>query len=61
MKQLITGFNVMEYKVNVAADNLRLKITFADPLPRSINILIYAEIDNIIDITNNRNIQMDYT
>ena len=41
--------------------NLRLEITFAQPLQKPTNILIYAEFDNIIEITNNRNIQMDYT
>ena len=40
--------------------NLRLEINFARALPKAINILVYAEFDNIIEITNNRNIQVDY-
>ena len=40
--------------------NLRLEINFARALLKALNILVYAEFDNIIDITNNRNIQLDY-
>ena len=40
--------------------NLRLEINFATALSKAINILVYAEFDNIIEITNNRNIQIDY-
>ena len=40
--------------------NLRLEINFANALPKAINILVYAEFDNSIEITNNRNIQIDY-
>ena len=40
--------------------NLRLEINFARALPKAINILVYTEFDNIIEITNNRNIQVDY-
>ena len=40
--------------------NLPLEINFARALPKAINILVYVEFDNIIEITNNRNIQVDY-
>ena len=41
--------------------NLRLEMNFASVLAHTINIIVYAEFDNIIEISNNRNIQFDYT
>jgi hypothetical protein len=40
--------------------NLRLQMQFSEPLPSTINVIIYAEFDNIIEITGNRNVQFDY-
>lgn len=41
--------------------NLRLEMNFAEALEGPTNIIIYAEFDNIIEITEDRNIQFDYT
>lgn len=41
--------------------NLRLEINFTAAITKPINIIVYAEFDNIVEITGNRNIQMDYT
>ena len=41
--------------------NLRLEMNFEEVLAHTINIIVYAEFDNIIEISNNRNIQFDYT
>ena len=41
--------------------NLRLEINFGATLANAINIIVYAEFDNIIEISNHRNIQMDYS
>ncbi len=41
--------------------NLRLEMNFAATLSQTINVIVYAEFDNIIEISNNRNIQFDYT
>ena len=41
--------------------NLRLEMNFGTTLAHTINIIVYAEFDNIIEINNNRNIQFDYT
>ena len=41
--------------------NLRLEINFGTALQKPINIIVYAEFDNIIEISEKRNIQMDYT
>ena len=41
--------------------NLRLEINFSTDLPNPIDVLMYAEFDNIIEITNERNVQHDYT
>lgn len=41
--------------------NLRLEMNFAAALGHTINVIVYAEFDNIIEISNKRNIQFDYT
>ena len=41
--------------------NLRLEINFGTTLSHTINVIVYAEFDNIVEINNNRNIQFDYT
>ena len=40
--------------------NLRLDIEFAKPLDNTISILVYAEFDNVIEITQDRHIAFDY-
>ena len=40
--------------------NLRLDIEFANNLETSINILVYAEFDNVIEITADRHVAFDY-
>ena len=40
--------------------NLRLELEFAEALADPISILIYAEFDNIVEITADRHIQIDY-
>ena len=40
--------------------NLRLDIEFAEPLDDTIAILVYAEFDNVIEITEDRHIAFDY-
>ena len=40
--------------------NLRLEMNFATALTNPINIIVYAEFDNIVEITEQRNIQIDY-
>ena len=41
--------------------NLRLEMNFATTLEQTINVIVYAEFDNIIELSNSRNIQFDYT
>ena len=41
--------------------NLRLEMNFAAAWCHTINVIVYAEFDNIIEISNKRNIQFDYT
>lgn len=40
--------------------NLRLQIEFADALAATINVLVYAEFENILEITGDKNITYDY-
>ena len=40
--------------------NLRLEINFNTALASTINIIVYAEFDNIIEISSNRTVQFDY-
>ena len=41
--------------------NLRLDIHFANALDKTINVIIYAEFNNILEIDQARNIIFDYT
>ena len=41
--------------------SLRLDAKFRDPLALTINVLVYAEFENIIEIDRNRNVIFDYT
>ena len=40
--------------------NLRLKMHFENPLPNTINIIVYGEFESILEITNNREVLLDY-
>ena len=41
--------------------NVRVDMKFADPLPNTINVIVYAEFENIIEIDRSRNIIFDYS
>ena len=41
--------------------NLRLEMNFRQPLASTINVLVYAEFENIIEIDRSRNVIFDYT
>ena len=41
--------------------NLRLEIHFAEALPSTINVVLYAEFDNVIEIDRNRQVLFDYS
>ena len=41
--------------------NLRLEMHFAEPLPETINTVVYAEFANIIEIDRARNVLFDYS
>ena len=41
--------------------NLRLEIHFAEPRPSTINVVLYAEFDNVIEIDRNRQVLFDYS
>ena len=40
--------------------NLRLELHFKNPLPSTINIVVYAEFSNMIECDRARNILFDY-
>ena len=40
--------------------NLRLEMKFNQALATTINIIVYAEFDNIVEISGNHSIQFDY-
>ena len=40
--------------------NLRLDVEFAQPLTDTISILVYAEFDNVLEVTADRHVQFDY-
>ena len=41
--------------------NLRIEAEFRNALPETISLLVYAEFDNVIEISHNRNIIYDYS
>jgi hypothetical protein len=41
--------------------NLRIDIHFADALTATINVIMYAEFDNVIEIDRNRQVFFDYS
>lgn len=41
--------------------NLRLDMHFLNPLPKTINVIIYAEFNNILEIDQSRNVIFDYS
>ncbi len=41
--------------------NLRIELHFAKALARTINLIVYAEFDNVIEVTQNRSVIFDYT
>ena len=45
----------------IKSGSIRLKMTFAEALPNTINVVIYAEFQNVLEIDRNRNVFYDYT
>jgi hypothetical protein len=41
--------------------NLRVEIHFAEALAGTINVVLYAEFDNVIEIDRNRQVLFDYS
>jgi hypothetical protein len=41
--------------------NLRVEIHFAEALAETINVVLYAEFDNVIEIDRNRQVLFDYS
>jgi hypothetical protein len=45
----------------IKEDNLRMEIHFADALTSTINVIMYAEFDNVIAINRNRHVLFDHS
>ena len=45
----------------IKQDNLRVEIHFTEALTGTINVLLYAEFDNVIEIDRNRQVLFDYS
>lgn len=41
--------------------NLRLELQFKNPLPETVNVVVYAEFDNVIEVDKARNVLFDYS
>ena len=41
--------------------NLRLELRFKEALTVTINVIVYAEFDNVIEIDSSRNVLFDYS
>ncbi|XP_076847125.1 uncharacterized protein F54H12.2-like [Brachyhypopomus gauderio] len=44
----------------IKSGNMRMELRFKNPLPRTINLVIYATFDTILQINNHRNVLIDY-
>ena len=40
--------------------NIRLEITFSEPLTEFVNVIVYSEYQNLIEIDKHRNVFFDY-
>ena len=45
----------------IRSGNVRLELAFRDPLINTVNVLVYAEYDSILEIDKSRNILIDYS
>ena len=45
----------------IKSGNLKLQIRFGEALQRTINVIVYAEFDNVIEIDRHRQILFDYS
>lgn len=44
----------------VNSGNMRLELRFRNPLPNTVNVIVYATFDNIVEINQRRNVLIDY-
>lgn len=44
----------------IKSGNIRLEMRFQQPLPQTINLIVYAVFDSIIEISNRRQVLVDY-
>ena len=49
------------YRHAISTNNLRLELTFANNLPKTINVLIYAVFDSHVEVTKLRDVLTSYT
>ena len=40
--------------------SVRVNLTFAEPLPQTVNVIVYAEFQNVLEIDRNRNVFYDF-
>jgi hypothetical protein len=44
----------------IKSGSVRLNLTFAEPLPQTVNVIVYAEFQNVLEIDRNRNVFYDF-
>jgi hypothetical protein len=49
------------FLTTIKQGNLRVEIHFAEALAGTINVVLYAEFDNVIEIDRNRQVLFDYS
>jgi hypothetical protein len=55
-----TGFSKSPFQL-IKQGNLRVEIHFAEALTATINVIMYAKFDNVIEIDRNRQVLFDYS
>ena len=44
----------------IKSGSVRVNLTFAEPLPQTVNVIVYAEFQNVLEIDRNRNVFYDF-
>ncbi len=58
---LTPDYNGEDHYALIKHGNLRLEMNFDTALAHTVNVIVYAEFDNIIEISERRNVQFDYS
>lgn len=70
-EEYLNGYTLFAFNMNpdddcgqhlslIKSGNMRLELRFRQPLPITVNLIVYASFDSILEINNRRNVLIDY-